>query len=377
MTQALSEARVGLARQMERSGTVLSSALLEAFLNVPRHAFVPAFYRREGERFVPWLMSDDEAWLRAVYADDSLITEVDGVHAEEANPAGLRGVPTSSSTAPSLMADMLDALDVVRGSRVLEIGTGSGYNAALLSRMTEPHLVTTIDRSATLVDTARKRLRATLGPGPTVVLGDGASGVAGSAPYERIIATCSVWRIPPAWIGQLRTGGLLVTPLKGTLAGGMVARLTKLDDGTLAGRVMHTPAAFMPLISGPQPQSSGPCLPGTERPTRLRGSVLDDWTFSFFAQLHLPATTVRTWEAGDGSGTTTLHDPADGSYAQVRGTTVTTVGPRDLWERVEEAHALWQSLNRPRREWFAVESSAESQVMSYTAPSGRAYRWAM
>ena len=78
------------------------------------------------------------------------------------------------------MADMLDALDVVPGSRVLEIGTGSGYNAALLSRLTQPRLVTTVDRSAKLVDVARERLRSTLGPGPgpTVVLGDGAAGAA-------------------------------------------------------------------------------------------------------------------------------------------------------------------------------------------------------
>ncbi|MER0482255.1 hypothetical protein ABR737_28620 [Streptomyces sp. Edi2] len=126
MTQVLEDeqhvirARVSLTRQIDRGGVVLSSPLAEAFLNVPRHPFVPAFYRRQGERFIPWRITDGdaEAWLDAVYTDDSLITEVDGVHAEQAAPGGVTGVPTSSSTAPGLMADMLDALDVHEGDEV-------------------------------------------------------------------------------------------------------------------------------------------------------------------------------------------------------------------------------------------------------------------
>lgn len=124
--QRLIQARVSLTQQIDRGSVVLSSQLAEAFLNVPRHPFVPVFYRRESERFIPWQITDGDAqaWLDAVYTDDSLITEVDGVHAEQADPGGVTGVPTSSSTAPSLMADMLDALDVNEGDEVYEAGAG-------------------------------------------------------------------------------------------------------------------------------------------------------------------------------------------------------------------------------------------------------------
>lgn len=109
----------------------------------------PVFYRRDGERFIPWhsTAGDPDSWLSAVYADDSLITEVDGVHAEDAPAEGLTGVPTSSSTAPSLMADMLDALDVNEGDEVSEAGTGTGYNAGILSFLAGDKHVATVERS--------------------------------------------------------------------------------------------------------------------------------------------------------------------------------------------------------------------------------------
>lgn len=291
------EARVGLVRRMERGSVVLSARLAEAFLNVPRHPFVPAFYRRDGPRFTPWrgMDEDADAWVAQVYTDDSLITEVDGVHAEEAGPEGVTGVPTSSSTAPSLMADMLDALDVRNGSRVLEIDTGTGYNAALLCHLAGAGTVTTVDRTERLTSTARDRLTA-LGLAPEVRHADGSEGLPGSASFDRVIATCSVRRIPAAWWDQCAPGGLMVVPIKGALAGGMVARLQKISDGTADGRIMHTPAAFMPLRSGRWEASEIPV--NRERASRvseLSGSVLDDWTFSFFAQLHMTATTVREY----------------------------------------------------------------------------------
>ncbi|MCX2971921.1 MULTISPECIES: methyltransferase domain-containing protein, partial [Streptomyces] len=186
------EARVSLVRRMDQGGVVLPSRLAEAFLNTPRHPFVPVFFRREADKFIPWRCTngDASAWLSQVYADDSLITEVDGVHAEDAGSSAVTGVPTSSSTAPSLMADMLDALDVREGTRVLEVGTGTGYNAALLCHLTGAENVTTVDHSAGLATTARERLDA-LGLRPHVVHEDGAKGFSARAPFDRIIATCS------------------------------------------------------------------------------------------------------------------------------------------------------------------------------------------
>jgi protein-L-isoaspartate(D-aspartate) O-methyltransferase len=369
---------------MERGSVVLSAPLAEAFLNVPRHPFVPVFYRRDGERFIPWRSTDADAdaWLAQVYADDSLITEVDGVHAEDAGPEGVAGVPTSSSTAPSLMADMLDALDVRNGARVLEIGTGTGYNAALLCWLAGAENVTTVDSSERLTTTARTRLTE-LGLAPAIRCRDGAEGVPSEAPFDRVIATCSVRRIPAAWFDQCAPGGLIVVPIKGALAGGMLAWLQKLPDGTAAGRIMHTPAAFMPLLSGPQGAAKIPeSVDGEHRDSELSGSVLDDWTFSFFAQFHMTATTVRNYQReASGAHVTTLFDPLDGSYARIAdresdpGATVVTSGPRDLWALIEKARDYWLSLNRPRREWFIIKATPDKQTISYMIPNGQVVRW--
>ncbi|MFF0625531.1 protein-L-isoaspartate(D-aspartate) O-methyltransferase [Streptomyces sp. NPDC004296] len=381
--QRLIAARVALTQQIDRGSAVLSSRLAGAFLNVPRHPFVPVFYRRHGDRFVPWRRTDGdaEAWLDAVYADDSLITEVAGIHAEDATPEGLSGVPTSSSTAPSLMADMLDALDVREGDEVYEAGTGTGYNAAILSFLAGDRHVTTVDRTGALTAKARPRL-GSVGFDPLVLHGDAARDFPGDTTYDRIIATASVRRVPPAWLARLRPGGIMVVPLKGALAGGMVARLTKLPDGTAAGHILHTPAAFMPLKSAPDrpvpppPSPDGPCADAG-----VSARVLDDWTFSFFAELHLPPGLVRTYGTNDeGLHVTTLHDPADGSVTRVDDRPegpprVTRRGPRDLWEPVERAHRLWERLNRPRREWFAIEATPAEQNVRYTAPDGHVHRW--
>lgn len=383
--QHVIRARVSLTHQIDRGSVVLSSPLAGAFLNVPRHPFVPVFYRREREQFIPWRITDGdaEAWLDAVYTDDSLITEVDGVHAEHAARAGVTGIPTSSSTAPSLMADMLDALDVNEGDEVYEAGAGSGYNAAMLCHLAGDKHVTTVDRSGALTALARERLNG-VGFDPLVIHGDGARDIPHDATYDRIIATASVWQVPPLWLERCRSGGILVVPLKGTLAGGMIARLTKLPDGTAAGRILHTPAAFMPLKTGAEVEASTPAIPDSpSRQAALSGRALDDWTFSFFAQLHMPRGLVRTYGlSDDGLHVTTLYDPADGSATRIEdrpeaAPLVTSTGPRDLWAPLEEAHQLWRRLHRPRREWFGIDVTPAEQAVTYTAPDGQTRRWTL
>ncbi|MFF4573130.1 protein-L-isoaspartate(D-aspartate) O-methyltransferase [Streptomyces sp. NPDC001410] len=383
--QRLLAARVALTQRIDRGNVVLSSRLAGAFLNVPRHPFVPVFYRRDGERFIPWRITDGDpdTWLDAVYTDGSLITEVDGVHAEDAVPAGLTGVPTSSSTAPSLMADMLDALDVNEGDEVYEAGTGTGYNAGALCFLAGDKHVTTVDHTESLTDKARLRLNA-VGFDPLVIHGDGARDFPTDGMYDRLIATASVRRIPPEWLRRLRSGGIMVVPIKGTLAGGMVARLTKLPDGAAVGHILHTPAAFMPLKSDTKTSAHVPAVPdGPCGNAELSARILDDWTFSFFAQLHMPPDLVRTYgKNSDGLHVTTLYDPADGSATRIDDMPegppmVTSIGPRDLWQPVEAAHQLWQQLNRPRREWFTIEATTTEQIVRYTAPDGHVYRWTL
>ncbi|MCX4749653.1 methyltransferase domain-containing protein [Kitasatospora sp. NBC_01287] len=382
--QRLLQARVDLVSEIDRGSSALSSRVAEAFLNTPRHPFVPVFYRRAGSTHVPWRITDGAAdeWLRHVYSDRALVTEVDGVLAGDAPSAGQAGPATSSSTMPRLMADMLDALDVQLGDRVLEIGTGSGYNAALLCHLAGAENVITLDHTEPLVVSARRRLRES-GLEPTVLRGDGAAGQAGGAPFDRIIATCSVRRIPQAWLDQCRPGGVIVVPIKGTLDGGAVACLTKLGGGQAAGHFLHTPAAFMPLKSGPEEAFPVPGrIDGPQRATRISGRVLDDYRFSFWVHLHLPPTVVRQGGQVDGEHSITLHDPVDGSAALIHDRAdgqvmVTITGPRDLWQLVEAAHEQWRGHHRPRREWLTMNVDGGGQSVSYRAADGIVSRWAL
>ncbi|WP_052709213.1 methyltransferase domain-containing protein [Streptomyces sp. NRRL S-495] len=248
------EARVRLAREIERGASVLSSRVVEAFLNVPRHPFVPAFYRRDGTKYVPTRGHNDE-WLRAVYADDVLVTEVHGVHVEDAPDGGVTGDATSSSTAPGLMAEMLDALDVRPGDRVWEIGTGTGYNAALLCHLAGAGGVTTVDRTGRLVDAARERLRG-VGFEPAVLRADGAGTPPLGGPFDRIIATCTG---PPRSCPCGRTGARRAPASR---------RRSRAD----AGRASSAPASWttMPSPSGPASACPGPSSGTAARCTTRR-----------------------------------------------------------------------------------------------------------
>lgn len=149
------------------------------------------------------------AWGR----NDAVVTQVDD--GAENGP----GLPTSSSSAPSIMAAMLDALDVRPDQWVLEIGTGTGWNAALLCELVgDADRVTTVEVDPVLAERARGALE-DAGYRTRVVTGDGAAGFPALAPYDRIIATCTVRDIPRAWLAQTRDGGLIVAPWSPRLPG--------------------------------------------------------------------------------------------------------------------------------------------------------------
>lgn len=115
----------------------------DAFASVPRHLFVPRFHQQDSTGTWQPLTRSDPAYLETVHSDTALTTQLDE-----------RGVPTSSSSQPSIMLAMLEALDVSEGHRVLELGTGTGYNAALLCHRLGDANVTSIDIDPDLIDTA-------------------------------------------------------------------------------------------------------------------------------------------------------------------------------------------------------------------------------
>ena len=176
--------REALVDNLVQKGAIGSKAVERAFRAVPRHLFVP------------------EAEISTAYSDRPIFLRWDGER------------PTSSSSQPTIMAIMAEQLRLEPGMRVLEIGAGSGYNAAILSEILEGegHIVT-VDIDSTLVHDAKKNLSSAGYDAVEVVCWDGSTGFSDAAPYDRIAVTADAHDISPHWIDQLTDGGVLVAPL--------------------------------------------------------------------------------------------------------------------------------------------------------------------
>ncbi|MET9294301.1 methyltransferase domain-containing protein [Streptomyces sp. NPDC003077] len=244
-------ARAGLVRSIREAGRLTDPRWRAAFEEVPRHLFVPHYFLNVlGGTYERLSATDPDPrrrarWLAGAYADDALGTWLRD------------GALVSSSSQPSLMAMMLEALRVedvtdrggagadAYGCEVLEVGTGTGYNAALLAHRLGDERVTTIDVDEDITKAARERLAAT-GHRPVVVTGDGALGCPSRAPFDRVVATCALPSVPPAWVEQCVPGGLILAPL----ATGLIAlRVAERRGGTprAEGRFLPTPVFFVPL----------------------------------------------------------------------------------------------------------------------------------
>ncbi|WP_415950420.1 methyltransferase domain-containing protein [Streptomyces sp. KLOTTS4A1] len=288
----------------------------ETFMAVPRHLFVPYYYASVlGGYERLWGEDPSEArrarWLEGVYSDAPLATRVRD------------GELVSSSSQPSLMAKMLAELDVRDGQSVLEIGAGTGYNAALLSHRLGDGLVTTVDLDPEITEAARAHLDRA-GYHPAVVTGDGARGCPARAPYDRIIATCTLATVPRPWLEQCRAGARILAPM----ATGLIL-LTVRDAGHAQGRFLHTPAYFVPLRGGANPDPERP-----RHVSALPRRITQNELFRFMLEL--------------------------------------TAGSLDP----EEAFTLWRREDRPVRERFGVTVSGDAVWAWLDDPEGP-YVWGL
>jgi protein-L-isoaspartate(D-aspartate) O-methyltransferase len=218
------ELQSALVARLAKGGRV-PDRVVEAFAAVSRHHFLPGVE------------------LATVYADDAVVTHDEG------------GVPTSSSSQPSLMARMLAELDVRPGDRVLEVGTGTGYNAALLARLGAA--VTSVELQPEVAAAAAEHLAAAgtpvmdgSPPQPGTVRLETADGAAPpGGPYERIIVTAGCWSLPKPLVSELADGGTLVAPLRINIVEVAVA-LHRRGEQLQGGHGL--PCGFMPLRGGDQ-----------------------------------------------------------------------------------------------------------------------------
>jgi protein-L-isoaspartate(D-aspartate) O-methyltransferase len=187
---------------------ITSPRVLEAFLEVPRHLFV---------------------------------SKNQQVHAYQDSPLPIGLGQTISQ--PYIAAYMTDLLQLTGAERVLEIGTGSGYQAAILGNLADE--VHTIERHPFLADNAAQLLQSLGYDNVTVHKGDGTQGLPGFAPYQAIMVTAAAPDVPPPLLEQLGEGGRLVMPVGSR--GGQVLLLYK-REGNAFHREDLAPVAFVPLI---------------------------------------------------------------------------------------------------------------------------------
>jgi protein-L-isoaspartate(D-aspartate) O-methyltransferase len=190
---------------------IADQAVLRAMDEVPR------------ERFV------DAGFLRSAYADQAL-------------PIACG----QTISQPYVVAYMTEHLAVQPQHRVLEVGTGSGYQAAVLSRLARE--VVTIERYRTLADQAQERLRSLGYDNVDVVVGDGFTGVPGRAPYDRIIVTAAAEILPEIVLDQLAENGVMILPLGSQDGSQHLIKLTKSQTGTRRENLI--PVRFVPMLPG-------------------------------------------------------------------------------------------------------------------------------
>ncbi|MGW6455625.1 methyltransferase domain-containing protein [Streptomyces sp. NPDC055078] len=352
-----------LADEMERRGAWPARApwVREAVEALPRHLFAPdRLWRWDGHRYGPVERALDAVrWAEELYGDPdaAAVTQVTD------------GRASSSLSCQAIVADMLDALRLEPGRRVLELGTGTGWNAALLALRAGPGRVTSVEADPELASAARKRLE-TSGVQVAVEVGDGAAGWAPGAPYDRVVATYAVDRVPWAWVAQTRPGGRIVTPW-GRL--GHVA-LTVAPDGRSASGWVQGLAQFIPargtatgLEDFTRVRGHGPAT--GERPWRRDLTALhDDWHLRFALRVALPD--VRITVAADADGLNAwLHDGTS-SWAALSalpdGTTLAYQGgPRRLADDLETAWDAWLRAGSP-----------ELYDYGLTVEPDRQYAWA-
>lgn len=314
-----------------------------------------------------------KAWLAAAYADAPVVTQVNDGRPVDADEELW---PSSSASAPSIVVRMLDLLDVEDEHRVCEVGTGTGWNAALLAHRVGADRVTTIEVDPDLSEQAKARL-AQAGVALRVVCGDGVEGYAPGAPYDQWESTCSVREVPSAWLEQTRPGGVIVTPWDSAWFTYGLLRLVVDEAGGASGRFLPY-SAFM----GRREERTDlriyrdvvrdEHVPAESRIDVSPWSVAGDgeWDVRFALGLLLPdlwctwhhdpdvaGVKVRLWVASTDAASWAAVD-WDGKSDDAFSVWQHGAGDRRLWDEVESAYEWWVSNGNPGPDRFGMSLAA-------------------
>lgn len=349
-----------LVDRLSEMGALTSPAVEAALRRVPRHRFLETFYRSpatdgngEGGRAPESVLVTQD--LNAPRADD-----LDFIYSSQAiTTRRADDLPTSSSSDPALVASMLEHLDLRPGMRVLEIGTGTGWNAALMAELVrDPTQIVTVDIQEDVVAQTRRLLAAAGYDAIRVLARDGVVGAPEFAPFDRIVATVGCPDLAPPWAAQLAPAGFMLIPL--LHAGPAPLVRVWQEDGRLLGRVIAG-AGFVRMqgeLAHTQPWDT--------RSDATRDALLRDvQRRPLFEELRSDQPPAERWRAyvgftyglaasdrrafwswrPTGCG---LYDPAQGvALVSLDEDAVLLNGDPSLYDHVRAMHAAWQQLGRP------------------------------
>ncbi|GAA3254437.1 methyltransferase domain-containing protein [Nonomuraea helvata] len=347
----------------------------EAIRAVPRHLFIPevalATPGDPEDTFVIDRVADPDTWWDTVYSQSPIVTQLDD---GDTDIRARTGAYTSSSSAPSTVAHLLQILDPEPGDRVLEVGTGTGWTAALLAHLVGPHgSVTSIEIDEMVADQAAENLTSA-GVRADVVVGDGAGGCSQRAPYDRVHVTCGIRSIPYAWVEQCRPGGVVVLPYCPGFGDDHVLRLVTLPDGTAIGRFPGHATYMMMRSQRPIPyvadDGSGQHHPTSVHPRTIglapAGADLAmaaiTGLYSHISREENRFLTYVLNPADSGEWAVAVHQRGDLDH------TVYQMGDRPLWEEVTDAYFRWVSWGEPGRDRFGMTVTPEGQYVWLDTP---------
>lgn len=365
-TAGSSAARAAMVAQLEASGKLRPGLVREALLAVRREVLMPQAYVRrtkpdeEPRRWdqLDWnTPADRDELLTVLYSGNSVLIQHDGERILGRPPGPRSGsLITSMSSVIGPTSDRLQELDLRPGQRVLDIGTGAGFTAAVACSICGDDGVVTLDRDPHLTEAAQVRL-ADHGFRPATVTGDGEHGWPELAPYDRTFVSYTVPYVPRAWADQLAPGGKALVNVTGlspswpglavitrTPGGRLEAELRPVDTSHLPGHGVEQ-RRFTPEFRDRVLAAEGGRTFRTHQappPDEARGLWL--------ALDHLSPGLVRLASADH----LAIAAPACGSWLTARPDDrdngdwlVTSFGPRNIWEELHTVAARWRTAGEP------------------------------
>lgn len=384
-TKPATDRASGLVAELDSAGD-FPAEFGPAFIAAAREWFVPDRFWYQDTDESPDIRvdraADPESWLSVVYSNRALVTQFDD-GATVWPEIGHR--PTSSASMPSVVAGMLRALEPQPGHTVLEIGTGTGWNAALLAEIVgRTGLVSTMEIDPVVAEQARANLERAGYERVETVVGDAVTAVPDEDLFDRVIATAGVrlGHLPYAWVERVNPGGVIVAPMRADMATGPLVRFVVSDDGTAhGGAVPWLNVSFMDLRTQRQAAADLRSLRWDDDTAEQSWTDLAPWV-PLLADDHrwpiavaLPGCRYDVWKRTEDRphGVALLADPVTESWASVVPSgdrfLVRQVGPRRLWDAAEAAYRWWQKRGEPPISAWEWTITPQQQTVLLTRPN--------